>query len=658
MNAELLKTVLFNNANLKAYFRFESGALTTDSSGNSKTLTNNNTATETTGKFDGGVAFNGTNQSLTIAEDFGIGATNWTISVWAKPSSSSQVGGVVALGNGASNGVSIYQGNEAGSAGNEIDGHLHGLAWLPSGVDWTGTAFDHVVMTNDATTTRIYVNGVHKNSIAGSPGAPNDVFEIGKLASTEWAGSVDEVAVFSVALTADQIKELYEGRFLGEAWPNIAQQTYSKELASTSLAINTNLKAYYKFESGALTTDSSGNSHTLTNNGTIVNATGKYGDGADLELSSTQYFSHADHADFNPSGDFSIGGWIKLESVGGGVDRAIVHKGDGTSGAGSCLDFFVKDDATITGAYFVGGSDARATTTTTLATGTWYHVIFQRSGNNCYIYINGKLSAVSASLSGANNNEANEFRIGSFCNNTRHFDGVIDDFFFLNGSALSADQIDELYSIRGGLVAGYHLSNETDFSGNNYNLTNNNTATFGAGKFGNKATFNGSNQSLSINNSFGIDGGEISISAWINPTTVTSASDHLSYVSLFGNTTKTGYGLFVGTTGIGATRLRAGVAWDDGAQVAISAGVWVHAVLTYDGTNLKLYINGSLRDSRVASGSGSASATSKATLGCRADVDALTGQLATSLDEVLFFNRVLSSREIRQMYALGVGKYD
>ncbi len=38
----------------------------------------------------------------------------------------------------------------------------------------------------------------------------------------------------------------------------------AQELNLTVLKDNSALKAYYRFESGALTTDSSGNSHTLT----------------------------------------------------------------------------------------------------------------------------------------------------------------------------------------------------------------------------------------------------------------------------------------------------------------------------------------------------------------------------------------------------------
>jgi len=203
------------------------------------------------------------------------------------------------------------------------------------------------------------------------------------------------------------------------------------------------------------------------------------------------------------------------------------------------------------------------------------------------------------------------------------------------------------------LVAYYKLENVNDSDSGAVHLTNNNTVTFIAGNFNNCASFNGSNQSLSVNNSLGIDGGSMSISAWINPTTVTSALDHLSYASLYGDTTKTSYGLTLGTTGIRASRLRASVAWDDGAQFAITASVWTHAVLTYDGTNLRLYLNGVLQDTFACSGSGSGSATSKTTLGCRSDQDSLTGQINTSLDDVGFFNVALTQAQITEIFKGG-----
>jgi len=676
MNAELLKTVLKDNANLKAYYRFESGALTTDSSGQGRTLTNNNTVTEGTGVYGGCADFGtgNTNKYFSVTNDMGIQGGTGSINCWIKTpttTSASDHESFVGVGDaGTQTELVIFLG-----------GTGIGCARLKSAVAWQKTAEKAIsantwymaTLTYDGTTLRSYINGSHFASASASGNGSGtdeiDQLSIGRRTNptsvTYADGLIDDVAIFSSALSADQIKELYEGRFLGEAWPNIAQQTYSKELATTSLAINTNLKAYYKFENGALTTDSSGNSHTLTAISDPADTAGKFGGAVDLD--GNDAYSHADHADFKPTGSFSLVGWINFTGSYAGDTKTIFQSfayPSKYSGFRLTLDY-----TTGTKLAFISGKNTGFTENTDFAEilsaalndGNWHHFCATSDGAYLKLYIDGKLSSQKAWAYAPAYHTTNYVRIG--CGNNSgteiaFFTGKIDDLALLNGIALTSEQVEELYSIRGGLVAGYHLSNETDFSGNNYNLTNNNTATFGAGKFGNKAAFNGSNQSLSINNSFGIDGGNISISAWINPTTVTSASDHLSYVALYGNTTKTSYNLFVGTTGIGATRLRAGVAWDETSQKAITAGIWTHAVLTYDATNLRLYINGNLFATTACSGNGSGSATSKATLGCRADVDALTGQLATSLDEVLFFNRVLSSREIRRMYALGVGKYD
>jgi hypothetical protein len=74
---ELYKSHLLSDANLRAYYRMEAGALTTDSSGNSYTLTDNG-VTPTAGIFGGGVA--GT--YLSIVNNLGITTGNQSHSFW------------------------------------------------------------------------------------------------------------------------------------------------------------------------------------------------------------------------------------------------------------------------------------------------------------------------------------------------------------------------------------------------------------------------------------------------------------------------------------------------------------------------------------------------------------------------------------------------
>lgn len=87
------------------------------------------------------------------------------------------------------------------------------------------------------------------------------------------------------------------------------------ELIKTRWYPESVLKAYYRFESGALTTDSSGESHTLTAiSDPAEDASGKFG-GA-VAFDGNDAYSATDHADFKPTGNFTIGAWVKTSTSG------------------------------------------------------------------------------------------------------------------------------------------------------------------------------------------------------------------------------------------------------------------------------------------------------------------------------------------------------
>jgi hypothetical protein len=87
------------------------------------------------------------------------------------------------------------------------------------------------------------------------------------------------------------------------------------ELNESALLSDASLKAYYRFEDDALTTDSSGEGHTLTAVSDPAEvASGKFG-GA-VTLDGNDAYSATDHADFKPTGNFTVGGWVKTTSSG------------------------------------------------------------------------------------------------------------------------------------------------------------------------------------------------------------------------------------------------------------------------------------------------------------------------------------------------------
>lgn len=220
--SEVLYSNLFSDASLQAYYRFNTGALTTDSK-NSNTLTNTNTVGETaSGKFGYAADFgaSNTNKSLSISSTLGI--TTWasafSISLWIKRHSE--------LGSGAQD---IFA--------KEVESTTGGLNWLNyeynggtrrlkfSRYDEAttenayfninlGTDWHHVVFVYDGASIIPYVNGIAGTSVVSdgtsSGTAYGNVLNLGGIvADGYWSGFMDDVAVFSRALNASEVRTLF-----------------------------------------------------------------------------------------------------------------------------------------------------------------------------------------------------------------------------------------------------------------------------------------------------------------------------------------------------------------------------------------------------------------------------------------------------------------
>lgn len=451
------------------------------------------------------------------------------------------------------------------------------------------------------------------------------------------------------------------------------------ELIKTILKDNANLKAYYRFESGALTTDSSGNGRTLSAYGTPTeNASGKFG-GAVTFNGSNNGYNITDHADLKPTGSFSIGCWVNFTTVQSGTTPSLVQSWNFSSSKYAGIRLII-DYATGKKVEIESGSNTgaventnfkKAASTTDLNNGVWHFVVGTWDQTNLRLYVDGKCDATSAWANAPGYAATNFPAIGTERRDTGYapFNGSIDEAFIINGAALSADQIKELYEGRyigewmpqTGLVAGYHLnSNGNDFSGNNLHLTASGGAAFSiAGKISGCVDHGTGNTGklLSIANDGTIRGGACSLLCWINTPTTTSANDHETFFGVGDAGTRVSYNIFLGSTGIGAARLKGGVAWQETAQFAISSGVWYFVALTYDTTNVSLYINGQLIGQQAASGSGSADVADSINIGARTDTGAGVTYSDGKVDEAIVFSRALTAAEIRHWFSWSVGKY-
>ena len=140
----------------------------------------------------------------------------------------------------------------------------------------------------------------------------------------------------------------------------------------------------------------------------------------------------------------------------------------------------------------------------------------------------------------------------------------------------------------------------------------------------------------------------ISVSAWVRPTSGTRqdfvskwGSINYQYVLLQG-VTASRFQFYISTTSSNA------IGSGDSTTV-ISAGVWYHVVGTYDGSTVRLFINGLLESSTSHSGNLSAS-TQNNLIGKSGDA-----LFAGQLDDVTIFNTALTANEVREIYRLGRG---
>ena len=146
------------------------------------------------------------------------------------------------------------------------------------------------------------------------------------------------------------------------------------------MALTDNLVSYWKFDEASGTAYDSHGSNDLTNVNTCTFGTGKLNNGADLERSSSQWFSIADASqtglDFSTALSFSL--WYKPESL-----PAVMGCLLGKRGSGAESYYF----AHITGGLRLsvdgtggGTSFDDLVVTTTITNGTWYHLVVTWDG--------------------------------------------------------------------------------------------------------------------------------------------------------------------------------------------------------------------------------------------------------------------------------------
>ncbi|MBU4480668.1 LamG domain-containing protein, partial [Patescibacteria group bacterium] len=659
-----------------------------DSSGNANHGTSASGAnTTSTAKFGMAGTFDGTDDYITVSDTSpvqNIFDSGGTFEAWIYPASDGggSVGRVIDKTDGTgTEGWMVYVTDDNGSNAKLGFQQMFASysAWETTSRVLTLGVWNHIVVVyNNSSLTNnpiVYINGssialTKSGSPSGSRGSDaGNNFYLGNRSDGARAfdGQIDDVKIYKVARTAEQIRRDYE--------------TGPPPVAHWKMDEN----------NGQYANDTSGNA----NNGTLgaadtadsadpTWATGKYGSA--LKFDGSNDYVNADTA-VNDLSNTKIGtwsAWVKPTDATPPVSSNLITFGD--TDANEYINLYIR----INGSIAAESRDAGTvqftlyTDSVGLSDNTWGHLTLVQDGASPVLYINGVRVAQTFTVStdttswfyeltGVDNGRIGDFNFNSG-GERYYFNGAIDDVRIYNYARTQKQIMEDMNaghpavgSPVGSYAAYWNFDEGAGDTAYDKSVNKNNGDLAGTcpgdstcptwttnGKFGKALSFDGGDYT-SMGDVLDIGVGDMTISAWVKPATISPASDMYFIAKSNTGATDGRYALGVSTSGklIGI--------FDPGASSvlfnsnkSLTTG-WNHVVGVYDRDgNLSLYING-IYDSgqSIAVGNGNNYNIANALV-----VGAYTSDLVLPytglIDEVKIYPFTLSPAEIKQEYNKGV----
>lgn len=413
-----------------SYYKLDESSGNASDSVGSNTLTNTS-VTYSAGKINNGAVFDSASSSRLVN---GSAISFTSLSLWIYPTT-------------IQNKDFVYNATADYAIGCRNNADLKLKFYDGSAVEATTAAltintWNHITLVRSGGTYLIYKNGVYIEAV--TVGAIT--FEmLGRTSTNGLSGTLDEVGIWSRALSADEVSQLFNSN-RALAYPLTAPTLYGGV-------------AYYKLDESSGNASDSIGSRTLTNTNTVTYSTGKINNGANFVTASSQYFT------FTPVGlsnsTFSISGWfysgtnqggsIYQEGISGNNNPYIAIQRGGANGTDWVL---VARDASA-----VGLSDQW---TADVTRNTWHHFVWTMTTTQSNLYLDGNTTPIRTTNFTANSFTANVGRIGNAkrVNEESFWGGSLDEIGVWN-RALSSTEITSLYNSGSGLQYPFTTSVNT-----------------------------------------------------------------------------------------------------------------------------------------------------------------------------------------------------
>ena len=590
-----------------------------DASTNTHTITENGNVTSTafTPYHPGGYStyFDGSGEYIQFpaSNDWGFGTSAWTVEFWYNSTdtashdvisafnpSSPFAGWGVNVGQTGNGLVTMFFSDGSGSDGFTT---VSGTTTINDG-DW-----HHVVVTAPASSTTVtcYVDGVSAGSYTFSVAASTtgQILKVGcdtnPSPQRPMEGYVRDVrivkgtAVYTSAFTppTEPLTAIANTSLLTCHLPYIADGSSNNRAVTISGDPRTKRFTPYDYE--AYTKAAFGGSVYFDGNGDNLSLTG--------------------HSDFNMGSNFTLECWCYCTAIPGGDNDLLMLVWDGSSNNSVWVSYTGSNRFEFRISY-TGGWAMTLTSTSTFPINQWYHVAATRNSGTAYLFINGVQEATGSNSTDISST-GNVVNIGSQ-GSGRHFNGYIADARIINGTAVYTSAFTPptapLTAIANTKLLTCTNKNFFWDAAGTTRLVNQTAVEKQAGNFASSVSyyFDGSGDYIDVQTpnlqsdyTFGKNGEPFTIEFWIKPNS--NSNTQFWFHASGGNaswSTNNGHHFFIylasGNVGF-EFNIGNNLTTMSFSASLINTAAWQHMAWAYDGTNHRVFLNGTQRASSVAS---------------------------------------------------------
>lgn len=564
-----------------------------DSSANNFTITRNgNTTQGTFTPYDPGysVFFDGTDDAVTFSDTaaYNVSNGNFTIECWIYNGTTGSQQAIISQNNSTGTANTHSVGLEKTSA-NKLSGWLYGTSFntVTSTADLPLNQWVHVAFVRDGALVTLYINGTQDGQINVGTLTVND-------SANNWA----------IGRRGEQLTNYFSG-YISNLRFNVGEAVYTSNFTTPTSALSpSGFTAILALQSnrfitnpvGITLTSVSGAAISAANPFTAFSPYNSSSNGGSAYFDGTgDYLTATNNAAFQfASGDFTVEAWIYFTAITG--TRVIVQCADSNSpwnngwtlvSSGSSLQLIINGSTICNSANVIN-------------TNTWIHVAATRSGTTCRLFVDGQIPVGGSGTSSANIAPTRSLSVGGDANNTSTCAGYISNLRIVKGSA----QYTAAFTPPSSPV--------TTMTGTSLLLNFTNTGVLDATmrnvvetvtpiqihtpitKWGNGSIqFDGSGRLVLPPSPNWLHNGDFTIESWIYFSASTGfrtwfSTENQGHAFTYGTLTANtdiyyGQGI-IASNPIPCTP-----------NVSLTTGTWYHFALTRQGSNLRFFVDGTLR---------------------------------------------------------------